>query len=220
MTAQAGVRPYTKGEEIWHAAIHGLAALASVVALIFLAAKAASHPDHLATLGAGLFGGGMVVLFTCSTLYHGAFESSFQPFFKMLDHSAIYIMIATGYAPFALILLPKEDGIPITIIVGVVALLGTLFKLMMYMLKRQHQFRWVSLILYLAMGWGAALLAKPLYNAMPAMGFYMLVAGGLCYTLGAGFYARKSMKYSHAIWHFMVFAGAACHFVSVYWFVL
>lgn len=212
--------PYTKGEEIWHAALHGVAAVAAIVGLAFLSIKAADHFNSLAPLAVGLFGGGMVIMFTCSTLYHSAYESPFQPFFKMLDHSAIYIMIATGYVPFALISLPKEIGIPITITVLSIAVVGVIFKLVMFLLARQNQFKWISLVLYLAMGWGGILLVKPLYTQLSPLGFTWFLAGGLAYTVGAGFYAAKKLKYSHAIWHFMVILGAFCHYVTVYWFII
>lgn len=211
---------YTRGEEIWHSVLHGVGAMLAIAAIIVMSVKAVAHSNDLAVIACGVFGAGMIIMFVTSTIYHSAYGSPFQPFLKMLDHSAIYIMIATGYAPFALLVLPEETGKPIIIGSIIVAILGVVFKITVFILGRQHQYKWVSLSIYLLMGWAAVLVIKPLYELLSPAGFYWLLAGGLCYTVGAGFYAAKSMKYSHAIWHFFVVAGAACHFSSVYWYVL
>ncbi|WND02519.1 hemolysin III family protein [Temperatibacter marinus] len=222
MTAQAqmAAKAYTAGEEIWHAVIHGIAFILSIFALIFMAAKAAESANSLAILASTAFCAGLMLTFATSTLYHCAYQSPFQPFLKLLDHSAIYFAIATGYIPFALLLLPLDIGLPVVIATLSVAVFGTVFKIVKFMVKKQNSLKWVSLGLYLLMGWGAVILSKPLYKALSPEGFMWLLAGGLCYTVGAGFYAAKSMKYSHAIWHFFVVAGAVCHFISVYWYVL
>lgn len=211
---------YSVVEEVWHTLTHGLGAMLGVIALVFMVAKASmsDHPDTV--FAVSVFGAGMITMFMASTLYHGSFRSRFQPFFRMLDHSAIYIMIAGSYTPFALVILPPETGYPLMVIVWTVAALGVGFKAVMYILKRQNQLEWISLTTYLGLGWAAVVVVSALYELLPGSGFGWLVAGGLCYTLGAVIYAIERIPFGHTIWHVMVMAGASCHFVSVYAYVV
>lgn len=180
---------YTPGEEILHALTHGVGALLSVPAILFLLSKAIAVGASGGVVAVALYGGSMFLMFASSTLYHGAFRTSFRSLFKMFDHMAIYLMIAGAYTPFALVTLPPAVGRPL-------------------------------LTLYLAMGWAAVFVIGCLVDLLPPAGLAWLVAGGLCFTVGAAFYAMKSLRYSHAVWRLFVMAGVACHFVAIYGYVL
>ena len=214
------VRAYSAAEEITHAVTHGLGAVLSVVALIFVVLKA-SDISHKAVAAAAVYAGCMILLYVCSTIYHGAYKSSFQPFFETLDHAAIYLMIAGTYTPFALLTLPPGKGLAILIAVWAIAAIGVTLKFVAHFLADTHeQFDRLSLAGYLAMGWLGLFVIRDLWTGLTVPGFVWLIAGGLCFTAGAAFYAWKRLKFGHAVWHGFVLAGSSCHFVTVYGFVL
>lgn len=217
MTVQS-VHPYSLNEEILHAVIHGVAAVLSVVALVFLLIKVDS--GLAGVVAVSLYGGAMIAMFLSSTLYHSLFATKAAGFFKMLDHSAIYLKIAGSYAPFALISLPTTIGVWVMVGAWGAAAVGIGLKLRAFLRKSGKSFNIVSLLMYLAMGWAGVLMIVPLSQALPAVAIYWVVAGGLAYTIGAAFYAMKRWRYTHVIWHLFVVAGSACHFVAIYHYVL
>ena len=209
---------YSVREEIMHAVTHGIAAMLSVAALAFLLMKVDSGP--LGILAVSLYGGAMIAMFTTSTLYHSLFATKAAGFFKMLDHSAIYLKIAGAYSPFALIALPVSTGIWVMVGAWAAAVLGIALKLRAFVKKTGKRFSLISLLLYLAMGWAGVLMIGPLSEQLPSVAINWVIAGGLAYTIGAGFYAMKSWPYTHVVWHLFVVAGAACHFVAIYGYVI
>ena len=217
MTALS-IQQYSLREEILHAVTHGIAAMLSVAALVFLLMKVDSGP--LGVLAVSLYGGAMIAMFTTSTLYHSLFATKAAAFFKMLDHSAIYLKIAGSYAPFALISLPLSTGVWVMIGAWGAAVLGISLKLRAFLKKTGKRFSLTSLLLYLAMGWAGVLMIVPLSEALPSAAINWIIAGGIAYTVGAGFYAAKRWPYTHFIWHLFVVAGAACHFVAIYSYVI
>ncbi len=217
MTANI-LQQYSLREEILHAATHGVAALLSVVALVFLLMKVDSGPVGIVAVS--LYGGAMIAMFTSSTLYHSLFATKAAGFFKMLDHSAIYLKIAGSYAPFALITLPVSTGVWVMVGAWGAAVLGISLKLRAFLKKTGKRFSLTSLLLYLAMGWAGILMIAPLSDALPPVAIKWIIAGGLAYTIGAVFYAMKKWPYTHVIWHLFVVAGAACHFVAIYRYVI
>lgn len=219
MTAKQ-IRNYSPSEEVWHAVTHGIGAVLAAVALVFLILKAADVGGVSAMVAAALYGGFMLVMYVCSTLYHSFFKSRLQPFFKFLDHSAIYFKIAGAYTPFALITLPTTVGIWVMVGAWGAAVLGAGLKFKAYLNKSGKKFSPVSLILYLAMGWAGVLMIGELIDRLPGAAIWWLIAGGICYTVGAIFYALKRVPYTHAVWHVFVMAGSACHFVTIYVYVM
>lgn len=217
MTASIA-QQYSSREEVLHAVTHGIAALLSVAALVFLLLKVDSGP--VGVVAVSLYGGAMITMFAASTLYHSLFATKAAAFFKMLDHSAIYLKIAGSYAPFALISLPTSTGIWVMVGAWGAAVVGIALKLRAFLKKTGKRFSLISLLLYLAMGWAGVLMIVPLSEALPAEAINWIIAGGLAYTVGAGFYAMKQWPYTHVIWHLFVIAGAACHFVAIYRFVI
>ena len=210
---------YSPREEFLHAATHGVGALLSVFAIVLLAAKALPE-GAMAVFAVTLYGVTMLAMFGMSTLYHSFPASRHAPLFKMLDHSAIFFKIAGTYTPFALITLSGLTSIWIMIGIWGAAIFGTTFKVIAFVRETGKTFSPVSLATYLAMGWASIFMIDELLELLSDQAFYWLIAGGLCYTIGAVFYALKKLPYTHTIWHLFVIGGAACHFVTIYYFVL
>ena len=207
-------------EEIVHAASHAIGIVLALLALIFLVAKAAALGGAREIAAVSIFAVSALVLYASSTLYHGAFRSRFQPFLETIDHSAIYIKIAGSYTPFALLVLSPISGTTILIIVWLLAIAGITLKFLARYLTDMRKYDWLSLTGYLAMGWLGIFVIGELWAKLPLSGFAWPVAGGLCFTVGALFYAWKTRTYTHAIFHLFVLAGSVCHFVAVYGYVL
>ena len=214
-------RNYSDAEEITHAVTHGLGVILSVLALIFIVLKA-SDIGPKAITATVIYAACMIVLYLCSTIYHGAYKSKFKPFLETLDHAAIYLMIAGSYTPLALLILPPIKGLVILVTVWVIAAIGVTLKFIAhYATEGTHErFDKISLFGYLAMGWLCLFVIGDLWVGLTVPGFAWLVAGGLCFTGGAAFYAWKQLKFGHAVWHGFVLAGSGCHFVTIYGFVL
>lgn len=202
---------YTRPEEIAHVATHVLGMLASVAAIVALALVAESNgagPWRLA--GGVIFGASALLLFTTSVLYHSATSPQLKPRLRLLDHSAIYLLIAGTYTPFALGVLGGTWGWTLFGLVWGLAIFGIAAKVTL-----GFRFHVSSTILYLAMGWIGVIAAKPLMESLTRTEIGWIVAGGLAYTAGVPFYLWKNRRFAHAVWHLFVLAGVACHFVAV-----
>lgn len=214
--------PYTLGEEIANSVIHGLGAALSISALTLLVVFAAQAHDNWA-LGAGIvFGVSLVLEYAASTLYHSFPQPHVKHTFKLLDHAGIYILIAGTYTPFTLVTLRDATWGPIThvgiwlfAIVWVLALAGISAEGFW-----AYRPRWLSAAVYLAMGWLIVLAIQPLVANIAPAGLWLLVAGGLSYTLGTVFYVLKRVPYMHAVWHVFVLAGSTLHFLAVLMYVI
>ncbi|MEO6698773.1 MAG: hemolysin III family protein, partial [Paraperlucidibaca sp.] len=166
--------------------------------------------------GVAIYGASLVLLFLCSTLYHSIVHAPSKAAFKRLDHCAIYLLIAGTYTPLLTITLAHSEYAKILLVViWALAFAGVLFKVFFI-----HRFKKLSLITYLLMGWLSLVLVNELWTSLARPGFWLLIAGGLCFTVGAGFYAAKQVRYTHAIWHVFVAAGAACHCALIGLYVL
>ena len=218
--ANAAQRAHTAAEEAWHAATHGIGIPLAVTALVLLVVKALQHGGAAEVTAVSVYGGSAVLLYLASTVYHAAFGSAFQPFLGVLDHAAIYLKIAGSYTPFAVLTLGGGTGLAILVTVWAAAAIGIALKLTAHFVSRLEDFEWLSLAAYIGMGWIGVLVIVPLFAGLPTAGFAWLIAGGVCFTVGAGFYAWKRPAYTHTVWHLFVLAGSACHFVSIYGFVL
>lgn len=208
-------KPYPLGEEIANAVTHGLGTAAAIVATTLLLVKGSGSLSGWQLAGIAVYGGSMITLFLASTLYHAIHHEASKAVLKRIDHIAIYLLIAGSYTPFMSITLQSASAHALLTVVWGLALIGLVFKI--YFI---HRFPRVSLITYLVMGWLAMFMVYELWQVLPRPGFWLLIAGGLCYTVGAAFYAMKNMRYSHAIWHLWVIAGAVCHCVSIGLYVI
>lgn len=206
---------YTPGEEIANALTHGLGVLAAAAGLVVLLRRALQSGRAVAVVAAAVFGVTVLLLFAASTLYHAIPEGRATSWLRLLDHAAIYLLIAGTYTPFTLITLRGAWGWSIFGAVWVLALLGLAGQA--GLLRRR---RWIEVILYLVMGWVVIVALKPLVAALPPAGLALLVAGGMAYTVGVAFYLWRSLPYHHAVWHLFVLAGAACHFLAILLYVI
>lgn len=206
---------YSLGEEIANAVTHGLGIGLSIAALTLLVVFAAlwGNAWHLAS--AIVYGVTMLLLYVSSTLYHSIPGEKARHIFKIIDHSSIYLLIAGTYTPFTLVTLRDSGGWWLFGIVWTLAIVGIALEAFWV-----YRPKWVSSVVYLGMGWLVVVMIKPLFAHLPAGGVWLLVAGGLAYTLGTVFYVMKKVPYTHAIWHLFVLAGSVCHFLAVMLYVL
>ena len=208
-------RLYSTGEEIGNAVSHGVGFGLAIAALVLLCVGAANAGGGLATCAAVMMGVTLVCEYLFSTLYHSIQAPRGKAVLRILDHSAIYLLIAGCYAPFTLVTLRNDDGIAICVAVWVIALAGILLECF----GRQRQPKWVSALIYLAMGWAIVLKLPVLLGLLPAGGVALLVAGGLAYSVGCVFYVLKRVPYSHMVFHFFVLGGSVCHTLAVLLYV-
>ena len=207
MTSSAA---YSPGEEVAHWLTHGVGILASLVAIPMLAVTAAVAGDAWRLTSGVIFGASALLLFTTSVLYHAVRAPRAKARLRLLDHSAIYLLIAGSYTPFTLGVMRGTWGWTLFGIVWGLAAVGILAKTTLGV-----RFHLASTLMYLAMGWIGVVAARPLMHALTSHEIAWIVAGGLAYTAGVPFYLWKSRRYTHAAWHVFVLAGVACHFVAV-----
>jgi len=205
---------YSLGEEIAHSITHGLGVVLSVVGLVLLVARAVRAGDPWQVVSFAVFGATMVVLYTSSTLYHALKPPRARRVFKILDHGAIYLLIAGSYTPFLLVSLRGPWGWSLFGVVWGLAIGGVVFKVWF-----AGRFKLVSTLIYLGMGWLCAVATKPLLQHVPHAGLAWLLAGGLFYSGGTVFYLWRGMRFHHAVWHLFVLAGTCCHFWAIYQYV-
>ena len=212
MTKAPASREHTQspGEEIANSVSHGVGLLAAVAATPVLLLSAVRHGGAGRIAGASVFAAAMVLLYLTSTLYHALPRNRAKRVFQVLDHAAIFLMIAGTYTPFTLGVLRGTWGWTLFGLVWSLALAGVV-------LTAAGGVRYPKLTtsLYLAMGWLILIAVKPLWQRMPPEGLFWLLAGGIAYTVGVVFYAAKRVRYCHFVWHLFVMAGTACHFIAV-----
>ena len=208
----ANQRGQSRGEEIANSLSHGLGLVAALVASPFLIVRAVRHGDAAFIVGASIFIATMVLLYLGSTLYHALPAGRAKRVFRVVEHAAIFLLIAGTYTPFTLGVLRGTWGWTLLGLVWGLAAAGVALKASSRM---SHPM--LSTGLYLLMGWLIVIAAEPLSARMPVAGLLWLVAGGLAYTLGVIFFALDArLRYGHFIWHLFVMAGTACHYFAVY----
>lgn len=208
-------RDYTVGEEIANSVTHGVGVAFSIVALTLLIGEAALHGDGRALAGGIVFGISLILLYTGSTLYHAIPFPKARHVFKIIDHSAIYLLIAGTYTPFALVTLRRGWGWWLFSIVWALAAAGIMIDLI-----PKKRPRALAVTFYLGMGWLAVVAIPSLARALPLASVLWLAAGGLLYTAGTPFYALdKKLRHAHGVWHLFVLAGAASHFLAVWLYI-
>lgn len=208
-------RIQTVGEEIANSISHGVGVLAAIAVTPFLILKAIPLGPGAVT-GASIFGAAMIILYASSAIFHSLPQSRAKRIFQILDHSAIFLLIAGTYTPFTLSVLHGTWGWTFFGLIWGLAVAGIILKTI-----HTDGTSKLSIALYLAMGWLAVFAVKPLYNSMPAAGLFWILAGGVMYTGGVLFFAYDhKMKFNHFIWHLFVLAGTACHVVAVLQYAL
>ena len=202
-------------EELANILTHGFGALAALAGGAVLVTLAALDGDGWQLASAIVFGVSLLLLYLASTLYHAARHPLSKARLKVLDHCAIYLLIAGTYTPFTLIGLRGDIGRNLFMAIWALALTGVAFKLRLLTGAHTGRFKLVSTLIYVAMGWMIVLAIKPVMAALDAWTLGWLLAGGLAYTFGTLFYHRPGLRYSHAIWHLFVITGSTCHYIAV-----
>ncbi len=211
----ANGKSYSTLEERFNIISHLIGLVLSLLALYFLLARAVHYGDLWSLFSVGLFGVSLVALYAASSAYHSASEPDRRQRLRIVDHTAIYLLIAGTYTPFSLLVLKGTVGWVIFGFSWFMAALGIILKLFF-----TGRFTLISTLLYVFMGWIILFAIKPLVANMPPEGLHWLIAGGVAYTVGAMIYMLKSLSFNHAIFHVFILIGSACHFISVYFYVL
>ena len=203
---------YPAAEERFNVYSHGLGLILSVLALLVLTLKA---QGMLQVISVSVFAASLIALYGSSTIYHSTNDVTRRARLRTVDHAMIYVLIAGTYTPFALLVMQGTTGWAIFSVIWLMAATGIVIKLF-------HTGRYdkISTAMYVFMGWSIVFAIKPLIANLSADGLTWLFAGGISYTVGALFYSIKKMPYGHATFHVFCLLGSACHFISVYYFVL
>jgi hemolysin III len=208
------INEYTLGEEISHSITHGIGAALSIAGLVISVVMAARTGEAIKVVSFAIFGTSMIILYTASTLYHAFTNEKAKKFFRYLDHTSIFLLIAGTYTPVALLLLKGAWGWMLFGLAWGLAILGILYQMLFL-----NKFKWISISIYLGMGWVAIIAIEPLIEIMPFGLFIWMLGGGLFYTLGTIFYL-KEIKYFHFVWHLFVIAGTVCHFFGLIFYLV
>ncbi|MGO3740610.1 MAG: PAQR family membrane homeostasis protein TrhA [Marinomonas foliarum] len=207
-------RHQSLGEEVANSISHGLGLIAAIVGTPFLILSAIRYADLSYVIGVSVFSATMIILYLASTLYHAMPKGKLKYVFRVIDHSAVYLLIAGTYTPFMLGVLGGAWGWSLLISVWVLASVGVGLKAFG---KVSHPA--VSTILYVVLGWLILIAIKPLVALMAPTGLLLLVLGGVLYTLGVVFFVLDSrLRYGHLVWHLFVLGGTVCHYFSIYFY--
>lgn len=205
-----GLPRYTLGEEIFSSVSHGVSALLAVAGMVLLLVFCKKTPLYVGCVS--IYGATMVLLYTVSTIYHALGINRAKVVFRSLDHCTIFLLIAGTYTPITLISLGGMQGWLMFGVVWAAAVVGIVLNAVSV-----ERFKIVSMVCYLAMGWVVVFAMKTFTQNVSAVGFWCLLAGGLCYTLGAALYGLgKKIPYIHSVFHLFVLAGSVLHTVTVY----
>jgi hemolysin III len=211
--AGAEVRLQSLGEEIANSVSHGLGLLAALAAVPVLITGAQQRGDVTGIVGASIFATAMVLMYLTSTVFHALPPGRTKDLFELLDHSAIYLLIAGTYTPFTLGVLSGTWGWTLFGLVWGLAVVGTALKVI-----GGARGTILSTVLYLAMGWLALIAADTVWTLVPKWGLFWLLAGGIAYTAGVVFFMFERIRYFHLVWHLFVLAGTTCHVFAVLWY--
>ena len=206
---------YTPAEERTNCYTHGIGTLLATLATLWMIVEAAEQGGIRHLVGVSIFGASMIFLYGVSTLYHGTHAPAAKQQLRLLDHSAIFILIAGTYTPFTLVNLHGPWGWSLLALVWTLAIVGVALEF-----SPLRRYRAVMVALYVVMGWSVVVAVDPLLDAVETTGLILLLLGGVAYTGGIGFYAWRSLRYHHAVWHLFVLAGSALHFFAVLHYVV
>lgn len=209
-------RRQTVAEDVVNVLTHGVGLLLAVAAFVILLQVAIATGDHYRIASVVLFTVSLMMMYLSSIAFHSARAwPQLKEIFRTLDHASVYWVIAGSYSPLLLVNLRGHWGWTLFVIMWVIAIFGTVFKCLF-----KDCFPRLSLISYIVMGWMIVLVAKPLFQYVELAGILWLLIGGLCYTVGAFFYAWEGPRFNHAIWHLFTIAGMLCHAVAILYYVV
>jgi len=208
-------KEYSLREELAHGISHGIGTGLAIIGLVVLLVIAARYGNVWHIVSAAIYGSSLILLYLSSTLYHLLTATEVKRVFQLLDHSMIYVLIAGTYTPLTLVTLRGSWGWTLFGLVWGMAFCGLVFELV---IKKPTE--WLSLSLYLGMGWLLVVALKPLLLSLATGGLLLLLIGGLLYSFGTIFYLWKKLSYHHAIWHLFVLAGSMTHFFAILLYVM
>ena len=211
-SANSQATSYSQKEEKLNAISHAFGLLLSCLALFLLLKN--SDGDIIRIISFSIFATSGILLFLASTLYHTLTNKRAKKLFKLLDHCAIYLLIAGTYTPLLAITLAGPLGYTLLAFIWLFSLSGIIFKI-----KFAHKYKKISLATYLGLGFISLGILGELYEKLAEQAIGLLSLGGLIYSLGVFFYVKKKVPYTHVIWHLFVLGGATCHFLMIYWYV-
>ena len=211
------LREQTTGEEIANTVTHVIGSHlgAAMLALLVWAGVNSGVDVAWKVTSASIFGASVILLYAISSAYHAVQHPPAKRVLKVLDHMAIFFLIAGSYTPFCLVSLRPTNPVLAWSVFGIewgMVLLGIMFKI-----RTTGKFRYLSTAAYVVMGWVAVAAVVPLIRALQGGGTMWLFLGGGLYTLGCVFYLMKSLPYAHMVWHLFVLAGTICHFFCILW---
>ncbi len=204
-------RAQTNLEENVNAITHGLGILLSLIAIPFLIVKSTESEDFVMVWGVSIFSFGMLAVYLSSTVYHSLREPKRKRVANIIDHISIFFLIGGTYTPLILHYVPRETATSFLTVQWLIILAGIIMKLFF-----TGRYEWISVALYISLGWMLVFVIKPLLHTMPYNILSWIIGGGVCYTLGVIFYVREHKKHAHNIWHLFVLAGTVMHFIAVY----
>ena len=199
-------------EELANSVSHGFGLLGAMIGTPILLLAAFYHGSFSFLIGAGIFTVTMLLVYLGSTVYHAWPQTRVKSILQVIDHSAIFLLIAGTYTPFALGPLRAGGGLAMLGIVWVLALFGVIMKATRGVLRHRR----LAMTLYLGTGWIGLIFVRPLALAIPLSALLCLIGGGIAYTAGTLFFANERQRYAHFIWHLFVLAGSSCHFAAVF----
>ena len=211
----ANTKRYSLGEEIFNSVTHGVGSLLSIAGTAVLIVLAAIYSDAWGVVSSAVYGGSLIILYTMSTLYHAITNPRAKAFFRIMDHNTIFFLIAGTYTPITLVALRGALGWVLFGVVWGAAALGIVLNSI-----DLERFRKPSVVCYLAMGWVIIFAVKPMIESVTPLSLWFLLIGGLFYTVGIIFYAIKSRKYFHSVWHIFTVAGSVFHYFSILLMIL
>ena len=207
---------YTVKEEFGNTLTHSIGVILSIIGTFIIIIDACIYNNSLLDIVASIiFSCSLLIMYSTSTLYHFIKKRKLKKLFQKLDHCAIYILIAGSYTPFTLITLHNHSGIQLFIFIWLLAIIGIFIENSTF----KNSF-YLSMILYIVMGWSVLAFFQPLYNLLDIHGLYLLILGGLFYTFGIIFFVWQKIPYNHTIWHIFVLGGSISHYFAILNYVI
>ena len=204
-------RAQTDLEENVNAITHGLGIILCLISIPFLIVKSTHSQDFVMVYGVSIFSFGMLAVYLSSTVYHALREPKLKRLANIIDHISIFFLIGGTYTPIILHYVPRESAAIFLTVQWSMILAGVVLKLFF-----TGKYEWLSVTLYIMLGWMLVFVIKPLILTMPSTIFFWIIGGGVCYTFGVVFYVLENKKHAHNIWHCFVLAGTILHFIAVY----
>lgn len=204
---------YTIGEEIFNSVTHGVGVLIAIAFMVLLIIKSQGNtPLIIASI---IYGVSLMLMFLSSTLYHAITNTKAKQVLRYFDHSAIFICIAGTFTPIIVRVLQGAQRVGFLVAIWLIALVGIILKITIFKKNLQEKYKKQSLILYVVMGWMSVLLMKKVIQISGILSFILILSGGVLYSIGVYFYAKKR-KYFHSIWHIFIILASVAQFFGIY----